>query len=54
MEDLLDEKRLSAAGLFRTDRVRALKQEHLDGRRNHAHLLWSLMIFHAWQNRWLT
>jgi asparagine synthase (glutamine-hydrolysing) len=54
MEDLLDEKRLSAAGLFRTARVRALKQEHLDGRRNHAHLLWSLMIFHAWQNRWLT
>ena len=54
MEDLLDEKRLSAAGLFRTDRVRALKHEHLDGRRNHAHLLWSLMIFQAWQHRWLT
>ena len=53
MEDLLDERRLAAAGLFHPDRLRALKREHLDGRRNHAHLLWSLMIFQAWEQRWL-
>ena len=53
MEELLDARRLSAAGLFRPDRVHALKREHLDGRRNHAHLLWSLMIFQAWERRWL-
>jgi asparagine synthase (glutamine-hydrolysing) len=54
MEELLDERSLSNAGLFRPDRIRALKREHLEGRRNHAHLLWSLMIFHAWEHRWLT
>ena len=53
MEELLDGRRLGEAGLFRPDRVQALKKEHLAGRRNHAHLLWSLMIFHAWQRRWL-
>jgi asparagine synthase (glutamine-hydrolysing) len=53
MDELLDERRLADAGLFRPERIRALKREHLDGRRNHAHLLWSLMIFHAWQARWL-
>jgi len=53
MEELLDERSISNAGLFRPDRVRTLKREHLDGRRNHAHVLWSLMIFHAWQRRWL-
>jgi asparagine synthase (glutamine-hydrolysing) len=53
MDELLDERRVAGAGLFRPERIRALRLEHLDGRRNHAHLLWSLMIFHAWQARWL-
>jgi asparagine synthase (glutamine-hydrolysing) len=53
MEDLLDEKRVAEQGIFRADRIRALRREHLDGRRNHAHLLWSLMVFHGWQRRWL-
>jgi asparagine synthase (glutamine-hydrolysing) len=53
MDELLDERRVADAGLFRPERIRALRLEHLDGRRNHAHLLWSLMIFHAWQARWL-
>jgi asparagine synthase (glutamine-hydrolysing) len=53
MDDLLDEKNLAEQGIFSPDRIRALRQEHLDGRRNHAHLLWSLMVFHGWQRRWL-
>lgn len=53
MDDLLDEKSLAGQGIFSPDRIRALRQEHLDGRRNHAHLLWSLMVFHGWQRRWL-
>ena len=54
MDDLLDEKCLAEQGIFSPDRIRALRQEHLDGRRNHAHLLWSLLVFHGWQRRWLT
>jgi asparagine synthase (glutamine-hydrolysing) len=53
MEDLLDESQIVDAGIFRPDRIRALQREHLEGRHNHAHVLWSLMIFHAWQRRWL-
>jgi asparagine synthase (glutamine-hydrolysing) len=53
MEELLGESQLAAAGIFRPERVRTLRQEHLEGRRNHAHVLWSLMVFHAWQRRWL-
>lgn len=53
MEDLLDEKRLASEGLFQPAYVQALKAEHLAGRRNHAHLLWSLMVFQGWRGRWL-
>jgi asparagine synthase (glutamine-hydrolysing) len=53
MEDLLDRRTLASQSIFRPERVRELMQEHLSGRRNHAHLLWSLMVFQGWQRRWL-
>lgn len=53
MEDLLDERQIAQQGLFDAGRVRRLKREHLDGQRNNAHLLWSLMLFQGWQRRWL-
>jgi asparagine synthase (glutamine-hydrolysing) len=31
-----------------------LKQDHLAGRANHSHVLWSLIVFHAWKERWLS
>ena len=45
--------KLGADGLFNADTVQALKNEHLDGRANHSHVLWSLVVFHAWKERWL-
>jgi asparagine synthase (glutamine-hydrolysing) len=53
MEELLDEKEIAQQGLFRVERIRELKREHVASRRNHAHVLWSLMLFQGWQRRWL-
>lgn len=52
LEDYLDEKEVNAQGLFQSDVVARLKKEHLAGTANHSHVLWSLMVFHAWRKRW--
>ena len=48
MRDLLSEERLRRRGLFEPGEVRRLMQEHVDGRANHAHQLFSLMVFERW------
>ena len=51
-ETLLEERRLRETGLVNSDRVRALWREHVDGRRNHQHLLWDILMLEAWHARW--
>ena len=53
MEDLLNNKLIEKGGLFRAQTIERMKQEHLTGRANHSHILWSLMVFQAWRQRWL-
>jgi asparagine synthase (glutamine-hydrolysing) len=53
LEQALDETRLRQQGLFNLDTVRRLKAEHLQGRANHSHALWSLVVFQTWCDRWL-
>ena len=53
MEDLLSPARAGAGGLFEPREIDRLKREHLEGRANHSHLLWSLMVFEMWRRRWL-
>jgi asparagine synthase (glutamine-hydrolysing) len=53
LEQALDESRLRQQGLFNLDTVRRLKAEHLQGRANHSHALWSLVVFQTWCDRWL-
>jgi asparagine synthase (glutamine-hydrolysing) len=53
MEDLLEPRALAAEGIFRSSTVETMKKEHLAGRANHSHTLWSLMVFIAWRRRWL-
>jgi asparagine synthase (glutamine-hydrolysing) len=53
MEDLLAPKRLACEGIFNSNTVEKLKNEHLAGRENHSHVLWALMVFQAWKKRWL-
>jgi asparagine synthase (glutamine-hydrolysing) len=54
MTDLLSAERLQAQGIFDPGSVQTLMSEHLDGRNNHSHLLWSLMVFQDWRDRWLS
>jgi hypothetical protein len=30
-----------------------MRDAHLAGRRNFSHQLWAVMMFQAWQDRWL-
>jgi asparagine synthase (glutamine-hydrolysing) len=53
-ETLLDEQRLRESGLVNAGRVRALWKQHIDGRRNHQHLLWDILMLEAWRARWDT
>jgi asparagine synthase (glutamine-hydrolysing) len=52
-ETLLAEARLAEEGFFRPQPVRRKWQEHLSGTRNWSAGLWSVLMFQAWQERWL-
>jgi asparagine synthase (glutamine-hydrolysing) len=51
-EALLDERRLREAGLMDVARVRRTWDEHLSGQRNWQYLLWDVLMFEAWRDRW--
>ena len=48
MRDLLSRDRIGRRGLFDADRITQLMDEHTDGRENHAHTLFPLMVFERW------
>ncbi len=52
-EDLLDEKTLKDQGLLNSAMIRKTWQAHSDGQGNHAERLWSVLMFQAWQKRWM-
>ncbi len=52
MLELLETDRLAHQGIFQAQTVNRLIQQHLQGRANHSHILWSLIIFQAWYERW--
>lgn len=53
MHDLLDTSAIQSEGIFNAHTIDMMKREHLNGSANHSHVLWSLMVFKAWQRRWL-
>jgi len=53
MQELLNPKDIKSQGVFQSNTVERLKKEHLAGKANHSHILWSLMVFHAWNKCWL-
>jgi len=50
-EQYLAPQRLAREGLFDPSVVGRLWQEHLDNRANHSHLLWALLVFEQWRDR---
>jgi asparagine synthase (glutamine-hydrolysing) len=52
-ENLLDESRLRREGVFAPEPIREKWREHLDGARNWHYLLWDVLMFQAWKERWL-
>lgn len=52
-EDLFSETRLKRGGLFNAGYVQTLLAEHLARRRDHRKLLWTLLVFELWRERWL-
>ena len=48
MLDLLSKESLNKHGYFDHQVVATWIQEHLDGRANHSHRLWTLMVFEMW------
>jgi asparagine synthase (glutamine-hydrolysing) len=51
MHELLSPRSLAADGLFDARYVEQLMREHESGADNHSHLLWALMVFQLWRDR---
>lgn len=52
-EDLLSESSLADGGWLDVRAVRENWAEHLSGRRNLIHQLWSILMFLSWKRRWM-
>ena len=51
MHELLSPRSLAVEGLFDAKYVERLMREHESGAYNHSHLLWALMVFQLWRDR---
>jgi asparagine synthase (glutamine-hydrolysing) len=51
MHELLSPQSLAPEGLFDARYVERLMREHETGAHNHSHLLWALMVFQLWRDR---
>lgn len=54
MSELLSRERVEGRGLFQWAEVERLRREHVEGRANHAHQLFPLMVFERWADEYLT
>ncbi len=52
-ETYLAQDRIKKGGLFRPEYVSGLLREHLDRRRDNRKLLWTLLVFELWRERWM-
>ncbi len=52
-ESLLDEDRLKREGFLNPEPIRRKWQEHVSGRRNWQYLIWDVLMFQAWHERWV-
>jgi asparagine synthase (glutamine-hydrolysing) len=52
-ESLLSEQRLRASDFLDSALIRRYWSEHLSGQRNWQYLLWDVLMFEAWRERWM-
>ena len=52
-EEFLSAARLRNDGVFQIEIVRQRWEEHISGRRNWGTQLWNVLMFNAWQSRWM-
>jgi len=52
LDEALGEERLKRQGIFNTQLVRRLLEEHWAGRADHRKILWALFCFQLWYDRW--
>ncbi|HEY6454179.1 MAG TPA: asparagine synthase (glutamine-hydrolyzing) [Steroidobacteraceae bacterium] len=52
LEHYLAPARIRASGIFQSAVVARLQREHFDNRANHSHVLWGLLVFEQWRDRW--
>ena len=50
--DRLAPDRIRREGIFNGETVERLVREHLEGRENHSHVLWTMLVFEDWRERW--
>ncbi|MCP4219650.1 MAG: asparagine synthase (glutamine-hydrolyzing), partial [bacterium] len=53
MLEYLSEARIKDSGYFNYDYVKRMMNDHLNGRQNHAHRLWSLILFNLWRESYM-
>jgi asparagine synthase (glutamine-hydrolysing) len=53
MLDVLSPRKVRKEGFFQADYVEKLIKEHLNGKENHSHRLWAMMVFGIWQEIYL-
>jgi len=53
LEEYLAPKKVRETGVFQSEMIETLKNEHMRNLANHSHVLWSLIVFQAWHDRWL-
>ncbi|WP_435988090.1 asparagine synthase (glutamine-hydrolyzing) [Sulfitobacter sp. SH22] len=51
-EHLLSEERLKEDGFFDPDAIRAAWAAHLAGKGSNEYMLWNVLVFNAWLDRW--
>ncbi len=51
--ETLSEQQVRKRGYFQPHYVQRLIREHLDGKANHSHRLWALMVFEIWHQMYL-
>jgi asparagine synthase (glutamine-hydrolysing) len=51
--DVLLDARSRGRGLFRTETIESMLRAHADGREDHGHRLWALLMLELWQRRYV-